>query len=578
MTWFVTEHHSGAETNVVATTEDFSLDQENDAGSIRIADGVVEVDSIRDESDAWALQLRSPRLQTRLQKGDVICVRFEAVSEATVWSDNDEPVPRSVSVTVAQSEPFLAIQGNGGYRTALVPTSWHPFALCFRSDREFSAGSVSVALHLAGQRGRIRIRGLRVTSHGQASDEQLPQSPLYYPSEFADDAWRQQADERISRIRMTDLKVQVIDRTGQPVRDATLRVRQRRHAYAFGTFVGETPIKDDVGVERFRAQTKKWFNRITLPRYWADWGTDTPDGAERADRVAAWGNANEFELKVHVLLYPLFLPDRVKEMVDRPNEYRAAIQASMDDALRRTKRIRIAAWDAINELRDVTTVADALGHDFYAHVFNHADAKQPDARWFLNEYGILTGGSKRREYLDGYIRQIRSIRADGGKIEGIGLQGHFSESLISMPEVWRTLDELKVFGLPIEITEFDVDTSDLRTQARFTRDFLTAVFAHPATTGLTVWGFWEGDMWRPRGAMFTTDWQRKPNGKVWEDLVFRKWWTDETVSTDSFGRAQIRVFKGDHDIEAIVEGQRVVRSVRVHGPTELKIQCSPLGE
>lgn len=29
-------------------------------------------------------------------------------------------------------------------------------------------------------------------------------------------------------------------------------------------------------------------------------------------------------------------------------------------------------------------------------------------------------------------------------------------------------------------------------QGNYTRDFFTAVFAHPRVTGITMWGFWEG--------------------------------------------------------------------------------------
>jgi len=79
---------------------------------------------------------------------------------------------------------------------------------------------------------------------------------------------------------------------------------------------------------------------------------------------------------------------------------------------------------------------------------------------------------------------------------------------------------------------------------------LTTVFAHPATTGFTTWGFWEGDMWRPNGAMFRNDWTIKPNGKIGEELVRREWWNSEIAQTNAAGIVSLWAFHGIHKIKA----------------------------
>jgi len=89
---------------------------------------------------------------------------------------------------------------------------------------------------------------------------------------------------------------------------------------------------------------------------------------------------------------------------------------------------------------------------------------------------------------------------------------------------------------------------DPQAQADYTRDLLTAWFAHPATTGFTMWGFWEGSMWQPAGALVDRNWNVKPNGQAWLDLVKKRWWTDTTIVTDAKGIATTRVFKGDYEI------------------------------
>ena len=46
-----------------------------------------------------------------------------------------------------------------------------------------------------------------------------------------------------------------------------------------------------------------------------------------------------------------------------------------------------------------------------------------------------------------------------------------------------------------------------------------------------LWGFWEGARWIPSGAMMRRDWSLKPNGKVYQDLVFKTWWTNADGKT-----------------------------------------------
>jgi len=77
----------------------------------------------------------------------------------------------------------------------------------------------------------------------------------------------------------------------------------------------------------------------------------------------------------------------------------------------------------------------------------------------------LTGGKRRAEFLQTYIDHNQQIQKDGGAVERVGIQGHFQASLIPVPEIWRILDQSGEFGLPLEITEFDIDSRDEDTRA-----------------------------------------------------------------------------------------------------------------
>ena len=52
--------------------------------------------------------------------------------------------------------------------------------------------------------------------------------------------------------------------------------------------------------------------------------------------------------------------------------------------------------------------------------------------------------------------------------------------------------QFATLGLPVRITELDIDSNDEELQADYFRDFLTASFSHPNINGIMIWGFWEG--------------------------------------------------------------------------------------
>ncbi|MFI5380849.1 MAG: hypothetical protein ACHRHE_16240 [Tepidisphaerales bacterium] len=95
------------------------------------------------------------------------------------------------------------------------------------------------------------------------------------------------------------------------------------------------------------------------------------------------------------------------------------------------------------------------------------------------------------------------------------------------------------------------------------RDFMTAVFSHPATEAFTQWGFWEGRHWKPQCATIRKDWTLKPNGQAYMDLVFKQWWTDVKGKTAADGTFAVRGFLGDYQITVTSGGRTVTDGARL---------------
>ncbi len=65
-----------------------------------------------------------------------------------------------------------------------------------------------------------------------------------------------------------------------------------------------------------------------------------------------------------------------------------------------------------------------------------------------------------------------------------------------MPVVLQArLDKVAEAGLPIWISELDVQESDVNTRANRYENLVRLFFAHEAVEGLLLWGFWDGAHW-----------------------------------------------------------------------------------
>lgn len=123
---------------------------------------------------------------------------------------------------------------------------------------------------------------------------------------------------------------------------------------------------------------------------------------------------------------------------------------------------KVKVWDVVNE-----AVADngtnilrnslwlqIIGPDFIAKAFGYAHEADPDAILRYNDYG-LEGASKRRKL----ITLIKSLQAQGVPVMAIGSQTHVNVSSPGFEAEDQALTELETLGLPIHITELDVNGS-----------------------------------------------------------------------------------------------------------------------
>jgi GH35 family endo-1,4-beta-xylanase len=220
----------------------------------------------------------------------------------------------------------------------------------------------------------------------------------------------------------------------------------------------------------------------------------------------------------------------------------------------------VVAVDVLNEPFNNRDLMDILGDDVMAEWFRQAREVLPDALLNINDFLLMANGGRWTEKLDYYDRLVGRLLKAGAPLDQIGFQSHFRHTFLTEPErIWELCDRFALHGLPLVSSEFDVNLADEKLQADYTRDFMTAWFAHPSTSAFLFWGFWQDSHWLPYGGLYDRDWRMKPNARAYRDLVYNQWWSGwEEAETDADGRVELRGFLGDYRITVYAAGRETV--------------------
>ncbi len=152
--------------------------------------------------------------------------------------------------------------------------------------------------------------------------------------------------------------------------------------------------------------------------------------------------------------------------------------------------------DVVNEpLHAPPSYVDAIGGsgetgwDWVIWSFEQARVYFPDAELFLNEYNILCCADERARYAE-----IIQLLQERDLIDGIGLQAHGLND-VDPSIIQANLDAMAELGLPIHISELDINTWDDDKQRDLYASLFPIFWEHPAVEGVTLWGYRAGETW-----------------------------------------------------------------------------------
>ncbi|GGS83177.1 endo-1,4-beta-xylanase [Streptomyces cinerochromogenes] len=311
---------------------------------------------------------------------------------------------------------------------------------------------------------------------------------------------------------------------GPAAPDRPLRQLAADDHLRIGTAVDVSALTDDTD---YRRLTGSEFSTVT-PENVMKWESLEPRQGEydwaAADRLVDFAHRHGQKVRGHVLVWHNQLPSWLTAGDLDAGRLRAALHRHITDTVRHFKG-RIWQWDVVNEaFNEDGTLRDSiwlrtLGPGYIADAFRWAHEADPHALLFYNDYNTEWTGPKS----DAVYDLLRSLRAAGVPVDGVGFQGHLSiryDLPTGMADNFARFDRL---GLATAVTEADVrmpvpaDSGRLATQAEGYRRLLDACLRTRRCISFTVWGFTDRYSWVPdtfpgEGAanLFDEDYRPKP--------------------------------------------------------------------
>jgi endo-1,4-beta-xylanase len=200
---------------------------------------------------------------------------------------------------------------------------------------------------------------------------------------------------------------------------------------------------------------------------------------------------------------------------------------------------KIKVWDVVNE-----AIADGegtnmlrnslwlqiIGPDFVAKAFEYAHEADPDAILRYNDYGLENAVKRKR-----LLSLIKELQAQKVPVHAIGSQAHVNVSM-TFETMDQALTEIAALGLPIHITELDVnsaqggqrgfgadisnnaattqgglvDDADKKLAGAYAGIFRAFVKHRDAVKMVTFWGVNDANSWRANGKPLLFDGNSRP--------------------------------------------------------------------
>ncbi len=367
--------------------------------------------------------------------------------------------------------------------------------------------------------------------------------------------WYNTAQARIDTLRKGNFTVRVKTPEGASLTDS-VRVVMKKHEFSWGYAVDLYGNSGDDWQKaimlrycNFGVNTNsfKW-SGIQANQYNLTYGT--------FDRTIEWFRYLGWGTKGHTLLWGGSATDShanpqwVLDLKNDPQKMNEACKERVTRDIGKYKGV-VEEFDVMNEATHVTFLQQTIGDSLNWNCYKWAHAANPSAKLYFNDYNIIEYGNQ----TDNFVSLTQRILDNGGPISGIGTQSHIG-STVNLEGFKTNLDKLAQFGLPIKVTEFDMNFGDgtvmtpaLEKQyADEMGKMLRLCFSYPAMEGFIFWGMtgaWAKGVINP----YRDDRTYRLAADTIYNLIKKQWSTDVRGTFDENGEFSFNGYYGTYEVQ-----------------------------
>lgn len=488
----------------------------------------------------YDFQLCFPEFKGKYVPGDVMMVKF---TYRCIKSSKED----------SNCELRAVVEQNGlGYGKVLNTTlyggsDWQTVYLAFvpgPTDEKTGVGYCRPCIAFGGRIQTLEVGGYSITNfkdkvkidNFEASSSSQKAIVECYTKDLP---WRNEAIERIEKYRKGDMDITVVDKNGNPIKDAEVDVSMYDHEFKFGSATVDYIINTE---NRYDVPTL--FNSVTpYIHYFSAYF--------EAGRFRSRQMVNDLRkhgirtARYHNIGFDVSTPEEMTKYHKLIGLY----DGYMNDDLEMVKKglktiVENGAWDygdygdvdVVNEINEHHAFEDKFGHELVRWYADYAKKTFPKGTW-IND--------NETNYRDKKVYDDRGIGTD---FNSFSQEHHMT--FRAMEIYVDSLRELNERGVRSVMTEYDMREKNEEYQTGNLRDIMLVAFSMPNVNGFYVWGHTDEGHWFGNGplAYRRGDMSLKPAGKMYVDLVYNKWWTQEKGQTDENGKYSLRAFYGYYDI------------------------------
>ncbi|KAL5717653.1 endo-1,4-beta-xylanase [Ranunculus cassubicifolius] len=361
---------------------------------------------------------------------------------------------------------------------------------------------------------------------------------------FTKEEWRSHQDQNVQKARKSVVKIQAKTPQGETLAGAKISIKQTQAGFPFGTAINKT-IVDNTAYQNWLTSR---FTVATFANEMKWYSTEYIQGKEdysASDAMLNFAKQHGISIRGHNIFWddPTYQPSWAKSVP--PYQLREGVERRVNSVVKRYAG-QLIAWDVVNENLHFSFFEDKFGKNFTALMFQKTHMIDPQTTLFMNDYNTLEESRDDKSFPAVYLQKLREIQSVQEKNTqlAIGCEGHFS-STPNIPYMRSSLDTLAAAGVPIWITELDLENSP--NQAQHLEELLREAHSHPAVKGVVLW---TASYPNECNKMCLTDnnFRNLPTGDVVDKLLHE--WTQKNVVgvTDDNGFFETSLFHGEYEV------------------------------